>query len=79
MAVKTITVTEDAYEALKRLKEEGESFSKVIIRVAKGRENIEKYFGVLNKKSARHIKENIRKFRKRTDKDYEESKHAMSR
>lgn len=35
MAVKTITVTEDAYLAMKRIKNEDESFSDLFLRVSK--------------------------------------------
>ncbi len=37
MAHKTLTISEDAYNALKRLKKERESFSDVILRITKGR------------------------------------------
>ena len=79
MAVKTITITEDAYEALKRLKNEGESFSEVIVRVAKGKENIEKYFGILDKGGAERMKRYTKEFKRKFSKDYEERKHAVSR
>jgi len=35
MAVKTITVTEDAYEIIKRFKEGEESFSDLFLRISK--------------------------------------------
>ncbi len=35
MAVKTITITEDAYEVMKRLKGESESFSELFKRLGK--------------------------------------------
>lgn len=38
--VKTITVSLDAYEALQRLKREGESFSDVILRLARERRSL---------------------------------------
>jgi len=36
MAHKTLTVSEEAYNALKRMKRDGESFSDVILRITKG-------------------------------------------
>jgi len=45
MAVKTITVTEDAYEALAALKREGESFSDVIRRLARGSRSLLEFAG----------------------------------
>ncbi|HDI31370.1 MAG TPA: hypothetical protein ENF80_00985 [Thermofilum sp.] len=35
MAHRTLTISEEAYNALKRLKKEGESFSDVILRITK--------------------------------------------
>ena len=35
MAHKTLTISEEAYNALKRLKKEGESFSDVILRITR--------------------------------------------
>ncbi len=38
--VRTITISDEAYEALKREKRENESFSKVILRLVKNREGL---------------------------------------
>jgi len=42
MAHKTITISQDAYDALKNMKEEHESFTDVILRVAGKRNRAEK-------------------------------------
>ena len=48
MAVKTITITENAYETLKKLKNLEESFSEVILRVSGERKgNIINFYGAL--------------------------------
>ncbi len=48
--MKTIMVRDEVYELLRRMKRKGESFSDVILRLAKerrGREVLEKYAGSL--------------------------------
>ena len=45
MAVKTITVTEDAYRALAALKREGESFSDVIRRITQSSRSLLEFAG----------------------------------
>lgn len=45
MAVKTITVAEDAYAALAALKREGESFSDVIRRLARSSRSLLEFAG----------------------------------
>jgi len=45
MAVKTITITEDAYRALAALKREGESFSEVIRRVTRTKRPLAEFAG----------------------------------
>jgi predicted CopG family antitoxin len=64
MATKTITVTEDAYEALKALKTRGESFSETIIRVAK-RKPLSAFFGALSKESGERLERAVSELRER--------------
>lgn len=46
MATKTVSLRETAYEKLKRLKKENESFSDVVERISEEREqNLEKFSG----------------------------------
>ena len=53
MVIKSLTITEDAYEILKHLKHGDESFSDVILRIGKEkRDNIEKYFGIFKRSQA---------------------------
>ncbi len=64
MVVKTITVTKDAYEALKALKAERESFSETILRVAK-RRSLREFAGVLSPESADRLERAVKDIRKR--------------
>lgn len=64
MAVKTITVTTDAYEALKGLKAEHESFSETILRVAKKR-SLSEFYGSLSCERADDIEKHIKESRRR--------------
>ena len=45
MATKTITVTEEAYERLREMKREDESFTDVLLRMTGGDEDVMKGFG----------------------------------
>ena len=65
MAVKTITITEDAYVQLASLRESDESFSDVILRVA-GRSSLLELAGVLSKKDASELESAIKRLRKDT-------------
>ena len=64
MVVKTITVTEDAYHALKGLKAPRESFSETILRISK-RKPLSSFFGVLSKESGEKLEKAIYDARKR--------------
>ncbi len=63
MVVKTITVTEDAYEALKSMKVEDESFSEVILRIKKKRP-LSDFFGVLSKETGDRMEAAMKEVRK---------------
>ncbi|MBI4144000.1 antitoxin VapB family protein [Candidatus Woesearchaeota archaeon] len=63
MAVKTITITECAYETLKRMKESNESFSEAILRIGK-RRSLGDFFGILDKKSGERFEKEVLRARK---------------
>ncbi|WP_336339239.1 antitoxin VapB family protein [Haloarcula brevis] len=45
MATKTITVTEEAYERLREMKREDESFTDTLLRITGGEQDLMKGFG----------------------------------
>jgi len=63
MTTKTITITENAYEALRGLKAERESFSETILRVAK-RKPLSHFFGALSKESGERLEKEVERARK---------------
>ncbi len=63
MATKTITVTQDAYEALKSLKARNESFSQTILRVAK-RKPLSHFFGILSEETGKKLEKSIEEGRR---------------
>lgn len=64
MAVKTITITEDAYRRLKSRKLGDESFSEVIMRLTK-RRPLRDFVGILSPESADAIRRAIDEDRER--------------
>lgn len=64
MAVKTITITEKAYETLKARKEGSESFSEAINRIA-GKRSLMDFAGILTHEEADELERNIKEGRKR--------------
>jgi len=69
MSTKNISITEEAYNQLAKLKKEKESFSQVILRVANP--DISKYFGMLSEKQAKYAKSKITKRRAISEKKYD--------
>lgn len=75
MTIKSLTITENAYEALKRLKYGNESFSEVILRLSKEKVGYAaKFFGVLKfpNKDIKELKGRIRKRRIEIEKEINE-------
>ena len=75
--VKTITVTDDAYEALKKMKTGDESFSEVIKRVAKPTFNIRDYLGILPKDDVERARKALRERKAAFSKDIEERRKRV--
>ena len=71
MSTKTVSLSEDAYNKLKSLKEDNESFSDVVRKVTKT-SNISKFHGVLSEDTADKIEKNIRKNREGNLKSHSE-------
>lgn len=66
MATKTLTVTEDAYKRLARLKRKNESFSVVIERLTGKKETkLMDYFGILSEEAGENLEKNITATRKK--------------
>lgn len=73
MAVKTITITEDAYEAVKRLKDESESFSELFKRLAGRKLKIKDAVGLWKGKiDVEAYKERVLEIHTKMGKDMEE-------
>ena len=64
MTTKTITITEEAYEALQRKKEKNESFSKLILRTS-NKKPLSDFFGILSEESANKLEKTIKELRKK--------------
>ena len=74
MAIKSLTITESAYDVLKRLKYGDESFSDAIIRIGQEKTvDVKKYFGILKggEIKARKLIGDIKKRRIEFDKSFE--------
>ncbi len=68
MAIKNISITEDAYERLKKLRHHGESFSEIIVHLTNKR-NLLEVAGILSAKAARELEGRVQEFRKRWNRD----------
>ncbi len=68
MGTKTISISEDAYQRLVRLKREGESFTDVIQRVTGGAD-LGRYAGSISPDLADELRRASARFRERFDED----------
>ena len=82
MVIKSLTITEDAYETLKRIKYTSESFSDVILRIGKSNAFVlDKYFGILKgtEKEAEGLKKKIREERNKVDLEFSNKQKRFGR
>lgn len=70
MATKTISLSEDAYERLKALKREGESFSDVVRRLTRT-VDLREFHGVLSEESGAEVADAIAEGRARRNEEHE--------
>lgn len=77
MATKTISVSEGAYNLLKSAKQENESFTDAIIRIA-NKDPLSKLVGILTKKEANAMREHIRKARQMTEERLARTRSRLS-
>ena len=66
MSVKTITITEEAYNHLKSAKSGDESFTEAIIRITK-KNPLDALVGILTKDDANELRENIKGVRQKME------------
>lgn len=78
--VKTITITEDAYNNLKKMKLEKESFSDVINRINSPKKDITSIIGIMKgKMDIEEAKKKIKEFKEEFTKDTEKRKNVLAR
>ncbi len=64
MAFKNISLSLEAYDALKRLQRQGESFSRIVLRLSQ-REDISDVFGIFSDSEAVALKKGVAEVRKK--------------
>ena len=69
--VKTITITNEAYELLKKMKGTDDSFSKAIIKFTSERKiDLNRFLGILSEKEVEKSRKRIKNTRKMLSKDF---------
>lgn len=80
MTVKTITITENAYEKIKRLKRENESFSELFLRLSgEKRSTARSMYGILKDVDTEKLLERTKKMRKEFDKETGKRENVFTR
>ena len=79
MVIKSLTITQEAYNALKQLKVGQESFSQIILRVSKEKKgnNLGRFFGVLKGKEGEEFEKRIKEGRKEFEKEQKEREKRL--
>ncbi|MBI3334401.1 antitoxin VapB family protein [Candidatus Pacearchaeota archaeon] len=78
--VKTITIREEAYNALKRLKKREQSFSEIIIEIAGEKRKIDicDFFGILKDSEAiEEARKNLKRYKAEADKMAREKEEKL--
>ena len=81
MVVKTITVREEAYEVMKRMKHGDESFSELFMRISNEKENaVNRFFGSIKiiSEEAEIRRERYKKIREDMSKDFEKRQNKLT-
>jgi predicted CopG family antitoxin len=76
MGYKTISLSDEAYEILKKAKRNGESFSQVVIRLA-SRRSLDDFVGCISKESIERMSAAVDVFRKERGQVWSESMEEM--
>ena len=76
MGYKTISLSDEAYEILKKAKRDSESFSQVVIRLA-SRRSLDDFVGCISKESIERMSAAIDAFRKGRGEVWSESMEEM--
>ena len=75
-----MTITEDAYDALKAMKHGDESFSEAILRISKARkDHLSRFFGILSKEDAEALSKNTKRRRQEIEKEDKERRQKFRR
>ena len=64
MATKNISLTEEAYNRLRMIGRENESFSEIVVRITK-KSDIDDYVGILSNEAANELEANIKRLREK--------------
>ena len=76
MATKTVTISEEAYNLLRNIKEEKESFTEAIIKIAR-KDSLSKLAGALTKEEASELRRHIALSREKTEKRLQETRERL--